>query len=187
MKTVSQLAKELGVSKSTLHRTIQRNDFKTIQQGNKWLIDETIEKAIIQALQEKTFQGDSIQNDSETLQKRVKNDSRNDTDSILIEELRAQIAELKADKSFFMTQLKEKDSIISALTAEREQERKERQTILAELLHLRGQKRIEIKAAPSRSEQPRPKGAATSSTQDKPKQKLSFIDKLKAAADIFKR
>ena len=106
MKTVSQLAKELGVSKSTLHRTIQKNDFETIQQGNKWLIDETIEKAIIQAFQEKTFQGDSIQNDSETLQKRVKNDSRNDTDSILIEELRAQIAELKADKSFLMTQLK---------------------------------------------------------------------------------
>ena len=77
-----------------------------------------------------------------------------------------------------------KDNIIKQLTAEREQERKERQTILAELLSLRGQKRIEVKA------EPRPTGAATrqeSRAQERPHKKLSLMDKLRAAADIFKR
>lgn len=186
MKTVKQLAAELNISKSTLHRLIQRNDFETIQQGNKRLISETIEKAIIQALQEKSLQGETIQNDSAPIQKRFKNDSetihKSKSDSILIQELRAQIDELKEDKAFLKYQIAEKDKTIkqlndniAALTAEREAERKERQTILAELLSLRGQKRIEVKA------EPRPTGAAQRQeprAQERPHKKKSFLDRL---------
>lgn len=75
MKTVKQLAAELNTSKSTLHRLIHDNNIETIQQGNKRLIDETIEAAIIKAFQEKTLQGETIQNDSAPIQKRFKNDS----------------------------------------------------------------------------------------------------------------
>ena len=192
MKTVKQLAAELNVSKSTLHRLIQRNDFETIQQGNKRLISETIEKAIIQALQEKSLQGETIQNDSAPIQKRFKNDSetihKSKSDSILIQELRAQIDGLKEDKAFLISEIAEKNKTIkqlndniAALTAEREAERKERQTILAELLSLRGQKRIEVKA------EPRPQGAATKQ-EPKQKTKLSLMDRLRAAAsDIFRK
>lgn len=105
----------------------------------------------------------------------------------IIKELKAQIDDLKKDKTFLQSQLtakdnqlSEQDNTIKALTAEREQERKERQTILAELLQLRGQKAINVKA------EPRPKGAATKQ-EPKQKKKLSLRDKLRAAADIFKR
>ena len=88
MKTVKQLAAELNISKSTLHRLIHDNNIETIQQGNKRLIDETIETAIIQAIKEKTLQSETIQNDSETVQKRFKNDSetiqRNDFETIIV-------------------------------------------------------------------------------------------------------
>ena len=50
---MSQLARELNISKSTLHRLIQRNEIETIQQGNKNMIDEVSEQAIIKALKEK--------------------------------------------------------------------------------------------------------------------------------------
>ena len=108
-----------------------------------------------------------------------------------IAELRAQIDELKEDKAFLQsqltakdTQLSEKDNTIKALTAEREQERKERQTILAELLQLRGQKAINVKA----QSEPRPTGAAQRQEprqQERPHKKLTLMDKLRAA--ILKR
>lgn len=181
MKTVSQLAKELGVSKSTLFRTIQRNDFETIQQGNKWLIDETIEQAIIQALQEKTLQAETICNDSETTQKRCRNASRNDIDTILIDELRAQIAELKADKAYLQERLTAAEQERAELKAERDSLTKERQTILAQMLELREPKVIEIKEAAANAES-RP----TSEPEPAPKrsrpqtQPPSLLDYLKA-------
>ena len=63
MKTMSQLARELNISKSTLHRLIQRNEIETIQQGNKNMIDEVSEQAIIKALNGKTFQKETFQRD----------------------------------------------------------------------------------------------------------------------------
>ena len=58
---MSQLARDLNISKSTLHRLIQRNEIKTIQQGNKNMIDEVSEQAIIKTLNEKTFQKETFQ------------------------------------------------------------------------------------------------------------------------------
>lgn len=112
MKTVKQLAAELNISKSTLHRLIHDNNIETIQQGNKRLIDETIETAIIQALKEKTLQSETIQNDSETVQKRFKNDSRNDIETIQSE----YIESLKAQVQLLTEQLKVKDKQIADLS-----------------------------------------------------------------------
>lgn len=112
MKTVKQLAAELNISKSTLHRLIHDNNIETIQQGNKRLIDETIETAIIQALKEKTLQSETIQSDSETVQKRFKNDSRNDIETIQSE----YIESLKAQVQLLTEQLKVKDKQIADLS-----------------------------------------------------------------------
>lgn len=112
MKTVKQLAAELNISKSTLHRLIHDNNIETIQQGNKRLIDETIETTIIQALKEKTLQSETIQNDSETVQKRFKNDSRNDIETIQSE----YIESLKAQVQLLTEQLKVKDKQIADLS-----------------------------------------------------------------------
>lgn len=167
MKTVKQLAAELNVSKSTLHRLIHDNNIETIQQGNKRLIDETIEKAIIQALQEKTLQAETIQNDSETVQKRFKNDSRNDVATIqaaYIETLQAQIADLKADKQYLQERLTAAEQERAELTAERDKLTAERQTILAELLDLRAPKVIDVKTEPKAA------ASETSRTTSAPKQ-----------------
>ena len=64
MKTLAQLAAELNVSKSTIYRTIHQNGFRTIQQGNKRLIDESVEQAIVEVLKGKTVQNEQFKNDS---------------------------------------------------------------------------------------------------------------------------
>ena len=179
MKTVSELAAELKVNRTTLHRLIQRNNIETLQEGNKRLIDATAEQAILKAFNNKSLQ-------SETLQKHCKNDAetlqRNNIETDYIKSLLAQIEELKADKSFLQSQLTAKDDIIrqlndniAALTAdkdkerqEREQERKERQTILATLPPIKALKRIEAASATSRKSEPKPK----------PRPKKTWLDKL---------
>lgn len=192
MKTVKQLAAELNTSKSTLHRLIHDNNIETIQQGNKRLIDETIEKAIIQALQEKSLQGETIQNDSETFQKRCRNVSRNDYETIQndkeqqllqqLEDLKAQIEELKKDKQKLNERL---DSAVQNIT-ELIAANKDLTIALKAAQALHGlekqQKVLEVKTAVSDPQPKRttPKAATTAN------KKLSFFDKLKAAADIFK-
>lgn len=183
MKTVSELAKELKVNRTTLHRLIQRNNIATLQEGNKRLIDATAEQAIIQAFNSKSLQGETLQkhckNDAETLQRNNVATMQND----YIKSLLAQIDGLNADKAFLQSQLTAKDDIIkqlndniAALTAEkekerqeREQERKERQTILATLPPIKELKRIEaanVESRPQREPQP------------KPRRKQSWLDKL---------
>ena len=184
MKTVKQLAAELNISKSTLHRLIHDNNIETIQQGNKRLIDETIETAIIKALQEKTLHGETIQNDSETVQKRFKNDSetiqRNDFETKYIQQLEQQILDLKADKQYLQERLTAAEQERASLTQERDKLTKERQTILAELLELKQPKEIELKApaepttaaATKRpAQRPRPE-------RQQPRRKQSMLDSL---------
>lgn len=168
MKTVSELAKELNVNRTTLHRLIQRNNIETLQEGNKRLIDATAEQAIKEAFQSKSLQGETLQkhckNDAETLQ-------RNNIETDYIQSLLVQIAELKADKEFLQSQLVAKDNQIAALAAEkekerqeREQERKERQTILATLPPIKELKRIEaanVESRPQREPQPKPRPKKT--------------------------
>lgn len=183
MKTVKQLAAELNVSKSTLHRLIhklkQERIIETIQRDNKLLLDDSAEKAIIQALKEKALQGETIQNDSETVQKRFKNESetnqRNDFQKQYIDSLLSQIEELKADKE--------------RIYNDYESEKKERQTMLINLLDLQKENesiKIELDKYKSLVDskqtvkaEPRPKGAATRQEPkqpQRPQKKKSWLD-----------
>lgn len=184
MKTVKQLAAELNVSKSTLHRLIHDNNIETIQQGNKRLIDETIETAIIQALKEKTLQSETIQNDSETVQKRFKNDSetiqRNDFETKYIQQLEQQILALQADKQFLQERLTAAEQERASLTQERDKLTKERQTILAELLELKQPKEIELKAPaePTTAAATKRPAQRPRSERQQPHRKQSMLDSL---------
>lgn len=184
MKTVKQLAAELNISKSTLHRLIHDNNIETIQQGNKRLIDETIEAAIIKALQEKTLQSETIQNDSETVQKRFKNDSetiqRNDFETKYIQQLEQQILDLKADKQYLQERLTAAEQERASLTQERDKLTKERQTILAELLELKQPKEIELKAPaePTTAAATKRPTQRPRSERQQPHRKQSMLDSL---------
>lgn len=186
MKTVKQLAAELNISKSTLHRLIHDNNIETIQQGNKRLIDETIETAIIQALKEKTLQSETIQNDSETVQKRFKNDSetihRNDFETKYIQQLEQQILDLKADKQYLQERLTAAEQERASLTQERDKLTKERQTILAELLELKQPKEIELKAPaePTTAAATKRPAQRPRSERQQPKKKSSIFENLKS-------
>ena len=169
MKTVKELAAELGVSKSTLHRLIHDNHIETIQQGNKRLIDETIETAIIQALRNKVVHGETICTDAETVQKRVKNDSEtihcDDYETKYIQQLEQQIIDLKADKEDLQQRLNRSEQ--------------ERQTILGELLRLKQEqpKVIEVKA-----EQPtvKPQRTVNRSAPKQPPKKQTIMDAVRS-------
>lgn len=68
MKTVSELAKELNINRTTLHRLIQRNNIETLQEGNKRLIDTRAEQAILRAFSRKMLQGETLQSNNKSLQ-----------------------------------------------------------------------------------------------------------------------
>lgn len=178
MKTLSQLAAELNVSKSTIYRTIHQNGFRTVQQGNKKLIDELVEQAIVEALKSKTVQTEQFTNDSKIVQNNSEQLSPNGAESKMIDVLKAQIAdkdnqisllqsqitELKADKTKLNERLDMAETNISNLT-----------TALTAAQALHGmdkqQAAIEVKQAndiePSESE-----------TQDQTPQKQSFFQRL---------
>lgn len=175
MKTVKQLAEELNISKSTLHRLIHDNNIETIQQGNKRLIDETIETAIIKALKEKTLQSETIQNDSETIQ-------RNDFETKYIQQLEQQILDLKADKQYLQERLTAAEQERASLTQERDKLTKERQTILAELLELKQPKEIELKAPaePTTAAATKRPAQRPRSERQQSKKKSSIFENLKS-------
>ena len=159
MKTVKQLANELNVSKATIHRTLhklnQNRIIETIQDGNKILIDDSIEKAIILEINAKLNQRETIQNDSETFANDSKTNHCNDSETIFcnddselqreyIELLKAQIDDLRADKHYLQERLTAAEQERAALTAERDKLTAERQALLAEMLELRQPKVIEV-------------------------------------------
>lgn len=164
MKTVKQLAAELNVSKSTLHRLIHDNNIETIQQGNKRLIDETIETAIIQALRNKVVHGETICNDSETVH-------RNDSETKYIQSLEQQIIDLKATIATLAKQLDVKDKQIEYL-----------QALHANKIQQEQQpKVIEVKAAEQQAVRPQ---TVKRSTPKEPPKKKTLID---AVRSLWKR
>ena len=74
-------------------------------------------------------------------------DTADDLRTAYIESLKVQIEDLKADKQFLQDRLATAEAERESLTKERDNLTKERQTILAELLSLRQQPRIEAAAA----------------------------------------
>ena len=131
--TIKQLSQELGVSEQALRQWCKKNNIRKERiQGTKpcYIIDLDTEKQI------KTYYSNESNETKESI--KVANVSQplmDDLQKEYIETLKAQIALLSE-------QLNVKDNQINILTTEIEQERKERQTILMELLSLRGQPKI---------------------------------------------
>lgn len=119
MKTVSQLAAELNVNRTTLHRLIQRNNIETLQEGNKRLIDARAEQAILKAFSEKSLQSETLQNNSKLLQQRnvAKAEQLANKDKT-IENLQAQLTEKDNQNSLFKSQISDKDNQISLLQSQ---------------------------------------------------------------------
>ena len=135
MKTVSQLAAELNVNRTTLHRLIQRNNNETLQEGNKRLIDVQAEQAILKAFNEKTLQGETLQNNNKLLQQcnAAQAEQLANKDKT-IDSLQAQLTDkdnqnsllkseldvLKAETKALREQITDRDKTIESLQADKE-------------------------------------------------------------------
>lgn len=128
MKTVKQIAEEHGTQKQIIHRIIKRKRIETIQDGNRILIDEAAEQAIIEALRQlpertendsKRF--NSIQNDSERIET-IQNDSTDEGRAVPdpVQLLLSQVEELRTDKERLISQLEDKQRTIDGLLSQLE-------------------------------------------------------------------
>ncbi len=209
MKTVKQIALEQGVSKQTIHRIVRKRSLETFPDGNKVMLDDAAEAAIIEELQNRQTAPGSPADDaaddsgrSENVPERPRtseNDSPDEGRTVpdpvqlltaQVELLQSQLEDLKADKAYLQERL-------TAAEQERDSLTKERQTLVIELLELREPKVIEVKgtASPapdpirrserrSRSEQRSPAAApGRSGTQKQQRTKMTLADRLRK---IFK-
>ena len=134
MKTVSQLAQELNVNRTTLHRLIQRNNIETLQEGNKRLIDAQAEQAILKAFNSKSLQGETLQNNNKLLQQRnVAQAEQLANKDKTIDSLQAQLTDkdnqnsllkseldvLKAETKALREQIADRDKTIDFLKADK--------------------------------------------------------------------
>lgn len=117
MKTVTQLAEELNVNRTTLHRLIQRNNIETLQEGNKRLIDTAGEQAIIQAFKSKSLHNETLQSNNKVLQQKVNEQGEQLADLRRhITEQNNQIESLRRQLSDTEKKLDEYKHKVSALT-----------------------------------------------------------------------
>lgn len=117
MKTVTQLAEELNVNRTTLHRLIQRNNIETLQEGNKRLIDTASEQAIIQAFKSKSLHNETLQSNNKVLQQKVNEQGEQLADLRRhITEQNNQIESLRRQLSDTEKKLDEYKHKVSALT-----------------------------------------------------------------------
>lgn len=185
MKTVSQLAQELNVNRTTLHRLIQRNNIETLQEGNKRLIDAQAEQAILKAFNSKSLQGETLQNNNKLLQQRnVAQAEQLANKDKTIDSLQTQLAEKDKQINLLQSQITElkadKDKLNARLDkAEEERERLETNisnltTALTAAQALHGMDKqqavIEVKADEAPEEDQTP--------EQPPQQKLSFFQRL---------
>ena len=206
MKTVSQLAQELNVNRTTLHRLIQRNNIETLQEGNKKLIDAQAEQAILKAFNNKSLQGETLQNNNKLLQQRnVAQAEQLANKDKTIDSLQAQLTDkdnqnsllkseldvLKAETKALREQIADRDKTIDSLKADKiflQQQIKEHTeqitnltTALTAAQALHGmdkqQAAIEIKTQPKEpASTPEPEQKELA--EDPPPQKLSFFQRL---------
>ena len=114
MKTVSELAKELNINRTTLHRLIQRNNIETLQEGNKRLIDTRAEQAILRAFSRKMLQGETLQSNNKSLQQcNVAQTEQLASKDKIIDSLQAQLTDKENQISLLQSQL---DSLKVQLT-----------------------------------------------------------------------
>lgn len=113
MKTVSELAKELNINRTTLHRLIQRNNIETLQEGNKRLIDTRAEQAILRAFSRKMLQGETLQSNNKSLLCNVAQTEQLASKDKIIDSLQAQLTDKENQISLLQSQL---DSLKVQLT-----------------------------------------------------------------------
>jgi len=194
--TIQELSQELNISAQALRQWCKKNNVrKERTKGTKatYVLDcDTVEQARTYYLSEskesnerkETNQGkesnESKESDSETVQKRFKNDSRNDFETKYIQQLEQQILDLKADKQYLQERLTAAEQERASLTQERDKLTKERQTILAELLELKQPKEIELKAPaePTTAATTKRPAQRPRSERQQPRKKQSMLDSL---------
>lgn len=150
--TIKQLSQEIGVSEQALRQWCKKNNIrKERTQGTKpcYIIDCDTEKQI-----RNYYSNESNETKPKIIERKEgkQNNESNETKESIkaanvsqasMDNLQKEYIEtLKAQLALLSEQLNVKDNQINILTAEIEQERKERQTLLMELLSLRGQAKI---------------------------------------------
>ena len=208
MKTMSQLARELNISKSTLHRLIQRNEIETIQQGNKNMIDETTEQAIIKALHDKTFQKETFQkneNETKTFQNQIVSQAERivEQEKNILElqqqlqditnksiQLQFQLDILKAENTSLNDKIADKDKTIGRLEQDKEYLKSKLDAAdsnisnlttaltAAQALHGMDKQQAVIDVKADDESSEPSKTTAPDQTPDAPPQKLSFFQRI---------
>lgn len=202
MKTVKQIAIEQGVSKQTIHRIVRKRSLETFLDGNKVMLDDAAEAAIIEELQNRQPAPDIPADDAADDSGRVENvpersrtfpdDSPDEGRTVPdpVELLLSQVEELRADKEQLISQLEEKQRTIDGLISQLDNVTAALKA--AQTLHgiEKQQKVIEVKAAaaaedptPARSERrassegrsPAPAPARSGTQRPRTKNKLSDI------------
>lgn len=178
-KTVKELANELNVSKQTIHRTIQKRNIETIQDGNKILLDDTAQKAVIKEIALKAVQNGTVQdvptddiNKTQNNTERSTNNTERSTNITADSVQTDYIESLKANIDLLSQQLAIKDKQIESLI--------EQNTIIttalqaSQALHAGTihQQAIETKAEEPESQ------PASSEPQEQPEPKRSFFKRL---------
>jgi len=206
MKTVSQLAQELNVNRTTLHRLIQRNNIETLQEGNKRLIDAQAEQAILKAFSSKSSQDETLQNNNKLLQQRnVAQAEQLANKDKIIDSLQAQLTDkdnqnsllkseinvLKAENNSLRDKLSDRDKTIELLQSQITDFKADKQYLkdklddittaltAAQALHGIEKKQtvIEVKEQASDNE-PAETSTPDPETRQQPQQKLSFFQRL---------
>lgn len=203
MKTVKQIAIEQGVSKQTIHRIVRKRSLETFPDGNRVMLDDAAEAAIIEELQNRQTAPDIPADDAADDSGRVENvperprTSENDSPDEgrtvpgPVELLLSQVEELRADKEQLITQLEEKQRTIDGLLSQLDNVTAALRA--AQALHgiEKQQKVIEVKEAaaedptPARSERrassagrsPAPAPSRSGTQKQRTKNKLSDIVK----------
>lgn len=171
-KSISELAAELKVTRQAVYQKIKKD--KELSTGlRKFTVNEN--NKTLYSLQGQELIKQAFNSVASVNSKQAVDSKRVSIDSKLIDTLQATIETLTE-------QLQVKDKQIEYLQERLAAE----QALHAGTIQ---KKAIEVKAEPTQAE-PRPQGAATrhqSRQQERPHKKLSLMDKLRAAADIFKR
>lgn len=198
--TIQELSQELNISAQALRQWCKKNnvrkertkgtkatyvlDFDTVTQARAYYLNESKESNERKETNQGKESNESKESDSETVQKRFKNDSetiqRNDFETKYIQQLEQQILDLKADKQYLQERLTAAEQERASLTQERDKLTKERQTILAELLELKQPKEIELKAPaePTTAAATKRPAQRPRSERQQPRKKQSMLDSL---------
>lgn len=126
--TIQELSQELNISAQALRQWCKKNnvrkertkgtkatyvlDFDTVTQARAYYLNESKESNERKETNQRKESNESKESDSETVQKRFKNDSRNDIETIQSE----YIESLKAQVQLLTEQLKVKDKQIADLS-----------------------------------------------------------------------